>query len=132
VRVRKGGTALYSVPVTEDLARIIRSRPAGPVLRGTEAERKELITTRHNSWLKAIIGGTGERGQGNHRLRDTVAAVLLSWLGIDAAKLALGHADERVTLRHYGRLRLDVSDAMRRELRAFERDSKVVSFRAVS
>jgi len=132
VRVRKGGTALYSVPVTEDLASIIRARPAGPVLRGTEAQRKELVTTKHNAWLKAIIGGAGERAQGNHRLRDTVATVLLSWLGIGAAKLALGHADEKVTLKHYGRLRLDVSAEMKHELRAFERDNNVVAFKAVS
>jgi predicted phosphohydrolase len=59
-----------------------------------------------------------------------VATVLLSWLGIEAAKLALGHADEKVTLRHYGRLRLDVSAEMKHELRAFERDTKVVPFRA--
>jgi len=125
VRKRKGGTRLYSVPISEDLAAIIRSRPAGPVLlpKGTDRDRKELVTVRHNAWLKQIIGGAGERTQGNHRLRDTVATVLLSWLGIEAAVLALGHADRKTTLQHYGRLRIDVSDAMKQELRAFQRDA---------
>lgn len=127
VRVRKGKTALYSIPVGEELAGRILSRPGLTVLPGgSEGERKELVNGRHNEWLKGIIGGAGERGQGNHRLRDTVAAVLKSWLGMEVAVEALGHADAKTTMKHYAKLRMDVSDLMRAELGAFQRVRPVV------
>lgn len=124
VRVRKGRTALYSVPISRELAaRILRRRrkPAVVLPDGTPAQRHELVHKLHNEWLKGLIGGAGERVQGNHRLRDTVATALLSWLGMDAAKLALGHADEKTTQKHYARLRIDVSGAMQTELVAWGR-----------
>lgn len=123
VRKRKRGTAEYSIPVSDELAGIMRKRK-GFTLGGTEASRRELVHVAHNEWLKQIIGGAGERTQGNHRLRDTVATILMSWRGLEAAKLALGHADERTTLKHYARLRLDVSDVMRSELVAWSRLAK--------
>lgn len=124
VRVRKGRTALYSVPITDELAEIILSRKDAPAVvlpDGTPAQRHDLVHKAHNEWLKRIIGGTGERVQGNHRLRDTVATALLSWLGMEAAKLALGHADEKTTQKHYARLRMDVSEEMQEELKAWKR-----------
>jgi len=127
VRVRKGRTALYSVPISRELAaRILRRRrkPAVVLPDGTPGQRRELVHKLHNEWLKGHIGGAGERVQGNHRLRDTVATALLSWLGMDAAKLALGHADEKTTQKHYARLRMDVSEAMKQELAAWRRISR--------
>lgn len=124
VRVRKGRTALYSIPISRELAaRILRRRrkPAVVLPDGTTAQRRELVHKAHNEWLKGIIGGAGERVQGNHRLRDTVATALMAWLGMEAAKLALGHADEKTTQKHYARLRMDVSDAMKAELVAWTR-----------
>ncbi len=124
VRVRKGRTALYSIPISRELAaKILRRRrkPAVVLPDGTPAQRHELVHKVHNEWVKRFIGGAGERVQGNHRLRDTVATALLSWLGMDAAKLALGHADEKTTQKHYARLRMDVSDAMKAELGAWMR-----------
>jgi integrase len=124
VRVRKGRTAMYSVPITEELAAKILERKDAPAVvlpEGTAAQRHELVHKAHNEWLKRIIGGSGERVQGNHRLRDTVATALLSWLGMEAAKLALGHADEKTTQRHCARLRMDVSEEMKAELVAWTR-----------
>ena len=124
VRVRKGRTALYSIPLSRELAaKILRRRrkPAVVLPDATPAQRHELIHKTHNDWLKSFIGGVGERVQGNHRLRDTVATALLSWLGMEAAKLALGHADEKTTQKHYARLRIDVSKPMKAELAAWER-----------
>ena len=80
----------------------------------------ELVDMKHNASLKDILGESG-RGPGNHRLRDTVATILLSWLGIEAAKRALGHADEKTTLRHYANLQIAVTEERRCELQAFTR-----------
>ena len=132
VRVRKGRTTLYSVPISRELAaRILRRRrkPAVVLPDGTAAQRHELVHKLHNEWLKGFIGGAGERVQGNHRLRDTVATALLSWLGMDAAKLALGHADEKTTQKHYARLRIDVSGAMQTELVAWGRLTQIINKR---
>lgn len=59
-------------------------------------------------------------------MRDTVAAVLKSWLGMEVAVEALGHADAKTTMKHYAKLRMDVSDLMRAELGAFQRVRPVV------
>lgn len=127
VRVRKGKTALYSIPVGEELAGRILSRPGLTVLPGgSEGERLALVNGGHNEWLKGIVGGAGGRGQGNHRLRDTVACVLRSWLGMEVAVEALGHADAKTTMKHYAKLRMDVSDLMKGELGAFQRVRPVV------
>lgn len=131
VRERKGGTAEYSVPVSPELAADIRARgPGFTVLPdGTETQRAAVVNEQHNEFLKGVLSESG-RGQGNHRLRDTVATILLSWLGIEAAKRALGHADEKTTLRHYANLQIAVTDEMRAELQAFTR-LRTIPFQAV-
>lgn len=130
VRVRKGKTALYSVPVSDELAAIINGREGFTILPlGSDADRAKLVNGAHNEFLKRIIGGAGERTQGNHRMRDTVACILKSWLGMEVAAAALGHADAKTTMKHYARLRMDVSAEMKRELGAFQRlQPKVVAF----
>ena len=85
---------------------------------GSVNERKTLVDRKHNAWLKGFIGGAGERGQGNHRLRDTVGSVLWSLDCPAAAMEALGHASVDTTAKHYAR-KIEVSEAMRHELRAW-------------
>lgn len=123
VRERKGGTAMYEVPISDWLAERIRARGAGLVLwRGlSDNARAEKVNKAHNEWVKRIIGGAGERVQGNHRCRDTVATGLMCWMGWEVAKEALGHERSDTTRRHYARLRMDVTQGMRREWAAWQR-----------
>lgn len=65
--------------------------------------RANLVNRDHNAFVKAIIGGTGERTQGNHRLRDTVCSALWSLYGPSAAQEAAGHVDPKTTSKHYAK-----------------------------
>jgi integrase len=112
----KGGTAEYSVPVTEEVAQAVLGSD-GYTLPGDEAARARAVQA-HSAWVKTVIGETASRSeQGNHRLRDTAASIAFSWLGRDAAVEMLGNGRE-VNKKHYARLRIPVTDAMRHELRA--------------
>lgn len=133
VRDRKGGTAEYSVPVSEELATLLQASPTGYAVPGAdEAARMRLVNVTHNGWLKggdgagwAGIGAPLRGDSGNHRLRDTVGSAALSWLGRDVASELLGHAEKR-TLDHYARLRVEVSSIMRAEGAAWSRVGRVV------
>lgn len=148
VRSVKSGTRKYDVPITDALAARFTDRvkenegmksPRGEFIpcflilpHGTAAQRAEVVDKLHNRFLKATLGTAG-RGQGNHRLRDTVAAVCRSWLTLDIAVEMLGHEDERTTRKHYARVRQDISDTMKRELDAARRlQGKIVPFEAAA
>jgi len=116
---KKRGTRDQQIPIGAGLAARLAGRPGFLVLpEGTAAGRQELVSKQHNAWLKAIIGGAGERGQGNHRLRDTVASVLWSVDCPTAAQEALGHASVDTTAKHYGK-KMHVCASMREELAAW-------------
>lgn len=116
---KKRGTRDQQVPISEGLAARLAGRQGFLVLpEGTAAGRNELVSKQHNGWLKGIIGGQGERGQGNHRLRDTVASVLWSTDCPTAAQEALGHSSVDTTAKHYGK-KIHVCDSMRAELGAW-------------
>lgn len=133
VRAVKSGTRKYDVPITDALAARFAGRTGFLILpHGSAAQRAEVVDKRHNRFLKATLGTAG-RGQGNHRLRDTVAAVCRSWLTLDIAVEMLGHEDERTTRKHYARVRQDVSEIMTREMDAARRlQGKVVPFAAAA
>jgi integrase len=119
VRTVKGGTAEYSIPVTDEVAELVLGRD-GFTLPGDERERRRAVET-HSTWVKTVIGATDSASeQGNHRLRDTVASIAFSWLGRDAAVEMLGNGRE-VNKRHYARLRINVTAEMKHELRAVRR-----------
>lgn len=119
IRTVKGGTAEYSLPVTEELAALVLASD-GYTLPGDERERRRAVES-HTAWVKTVIGeSTTGSEQGNHRLRDTVASIAFSWLGRDAAVEMLGNGRE-VNKRHYAKLRINVSEAMKHELRAAKR-----------
>lgn len=109
------GKTSYTIPVSEELAREIE-RCEGPLF--PEAARAALLRE-HTERLKALVGA-GSGGQVNHRLRDTVASACWSWLGLEAAQEALGHKSPLQTLNAYAS-RMDVSEAMKRELQAWPR-----------
>ncbi len=116
VRVVKGGTARYSIPVSDELAELLQGRK-GYLLPGDEKERKRLVSE-HSKWLKTILPETSSRSeQGNHRLRDTVAGIVLGMLDREASSAMLGNS-RKVNAKHYARLRINVSDLMRTELAA--------------
>lgn len=81
--------------------------------------RARLIERTHNAWLKDLIGGRGQRTQGNHRLRDTVASILWTLAGATAAQEALGHTTPKTTARHYAASLLEITPEMRSELQAW-------------
>jgi integrase len=116
---KKRGTRDQQIPIGPGLAARLAGRTGYLVLpEGTAAARQELVSKQHNSWLKALIGGVGERGQGNHRLRDTVASVLWSVDCPTAAQEALGHSSVDTTAKHYGK-KMHVCPGMREELAAW-------------
>ncbi len=119
VRTVKGGTAEYSIPVSDEVAAVILERE-GYTLPGDEKERRKAVEM-HSTWVKTVIGETSSRSeQGNHRLRDTVASIAFSWLNRDAAVEMLGNGRE-VNKKHYAKLRINVTEAMKHELRAVKR-----------
>lgn len=121
VKRRKGGTAEYSLPISEELANLVRLSLTGYLLPGDdEAQRMEVLQA-HNEWLKGIIGGLGELKQAAHRLRDTVAGTARKLWGIEVAAEVLGHADIKTTKKHYTRLRMDVTLLQERECGALGR-----------
>lgn len=116
---KKRGTRDQQIPIGPGLAARLAGRTGFLVLpAGTAAARQELVSKQHNGWLKALIGGAGERGQGNHRLRDTVASVLWSVDCPTAAQEALGHSSVDTTAKHYGK-KIHVCPGMREELAAW-------------
>jgi integrase len=116
---KKRGTRDQQIPIGPGLAARLAGRTGYLVLpEGTAAARQELVSKQHNSWLKALIGGVGERGLGNHRLRDTVASVLWSVDCPTAAQEALGHSSVDTTAKHYGK-KMHVCPGMREELAAW-------------
>ena len=116
---KKRGTRDQQIPIGPGLAARLAGRTGFLVLpAGTAAARQDLVSKQHNSWLKALIGGVGERGQGNHRLRDTVASVLWSVDCPTAAQEALGHSSVDTTAKHYGK-KMHVCPGMREELAAW-------------
>lgn len=125
LKERKGGTRLYSVPLPADLGRrMMGTAGASPrfviLPEGSPEQRRSLVKVVHNRWLKTAIGA-GSRGQGNHRLRDTVATALMKHLGMEIAAAALGHEDVDTTKRHYARCFQDFPARYLEELRHFER-----------
>lgn len=113
------GKTSYAVPITDELAEeMLKSEGYTFLPDGTPTEREELLRE-HTALLKGIIGESSD-SKVNHRLRKTVASATYHWLGIAVAQEALGHADEKTTRKHYAR-RIDVSEVMKRELRAWER-----------
>lgn len=120
LRKVKGGTAEYSIPVTDEVAAVILARDGYTLPGDTEADRDKVVR-QHTAWVKTVIGATDSRSeQGNHRLRDTVASIVFSWMGRDAAVEMLGNGRE-VNKKHYARLRINVTEAMKHELRAVKR-----------
>ena len=118
---KKRGTRDQQIPLSAEVARVLRGRKEWLVLPdGTMGQRGELVDKRHNAWLKGIIGGLGERGQGNHRLRDTLASVLWSLDKPTAAQEALGHSSVDTTAKHYGK-KIHVSACMKGQVRAWMR-----------
>lgn len=115
----KGGTARYNIPVGDELAAEMLARP-GFTLGATEEARRAALKS-HTEWLKGVVGAAARGSQAGHRLRDTVAAVLFSWLGREAAVEMLGHADATVNQKHYARLRINVTEPMKLELAAATR-----------
>jgi integrase len=116
---KKRGTRDQQIPIGPGLAARLAGRTGYLVLpKGTAAARQELVGKGHNGWLKTYIGGAGERGQGNHRLRDTVASVLWSVDCPTAAQEALGHSSVDTTAKHYGK-KIHVCPGMREELAAW-------------
>lgn len=111
------GKTRYTIPVTEELSQEILSKE-GPLF-GPEGAA---LLREHTAILKGVIGA-GVGHQVNHRLRDTVASAVYHWLGLEAAREALGHTSSAVTLASYAR-RMDVSELMKRELRAWKRVAK--------
>lgn len=118
VKSRKSGTSLYSVPLLPETAEAILARP-GLTFGDDAVARERLVNTRHNAFLKGIIGDPQRGQQGAHRLRDTLAGGLYDLLGKEAAQRSLGHASDKTTLEHYARVPLMASDLMRAEFGAF-------------
>ena len=119
---KKRGTRDQQIPIGPGLAARLAARTGKTgylvLPEGTATGRQELVGKQHNGWLKALIGGAGERGQGNHRLRDTVASVLWSVDCPTAAQEALGHSSVDTTAKHYGK-NIHVCPGMREELAAW-------------
>lgn len=126
----KSGTIQYAVPITEELAREIQEagrhgddetmrRGDGFCFGATEAERHEVVCSRHNAWLKSIVAGPRHGSQGNHRLRKTLASAVRALKGVDEARKLLGHADKEVTEASYAAVGVQVTPVMRSEFAAF-------------
>jgi|GEM_PF-4715941 len=124
---KKPGTRDQMIPLTRMVAAaLLANRRKGDYLilpGGTEKQREELVRMQHNEWVKTIIGGTGERTQGNHRLRDTVGSILWSIDKPTAAQEALGHSSVDTTAKHYAK-RIDVTALMRREMGAWLQEER--------
>jgi len=133
VRKVKGGTAAYSIPVSAELAAILRPSRAftvwtgepppdtGYLLPGNDKARMKLVEE-HGAWMKTLTPATESRSeQSNHRLRDTAAGICYSWLGREAAMEMLGHSSRKVNARNYAKLRINVCELMKRELAAAQR-----------
>lgn len=108
------------VPVPADVVEAFAGRTGyliAPDL--TATRRSDLVNRDHNAWLKGMIGGLGERTQGNHRLRDTVCSALWSLYGPAAAQEAAGHVDPKTTSKHYAKRMATVPAGMVRELRVW-------------
>lgn len=114
VRKVKGGTAQYSIPITEELATMILASE-DYLIPGDDAARGRLVQE-HGTWMASLVAAPARGFQSNHRLRDTVAAICYSWLGRDAAVEMLGHSSRAINAKSYARLRIDVSDLMKTEL----------------
>jgi integrase len=123
------GVKNRKVPVPPDLVELLRSRPdylIGPDLSTTA--RRQLVAKKHNFWLKGMIGGRGEKVQGNHRLRDTVCSALWSLYGPSAAQEAAGHVSPVTTSKHYAKHMSTVPAGMVEELAVWA-PGNVVSLR---
>lgn len=124
VRDRKGKTRLYSVPLSDELGTRLCLGGCiaddGYLIQGATPAARARRVQDHNAWLKGVIGSP-VKGQGNHRLRDTLATALLSMYGPEVAAHALGHENVATTLRHYGRLQVDVPARLQEALRVFAR-----------
>lgn len=133
VRKVKGGTAEYSIPVSDRLAMTLlapgrpftlwtgepeRQADTGYLLPGHENARKRALRD-HTRWMKTLLPPTQSLSeQSNHRLRDTAAAICYSWFKSDGRKVSsemLGNG-WKVNEKHYAKLRINVSDLMKREL----------------
>ena len=119
VKEVKNGTVRYAVPITPELHAEIAACGSDYCFGETEDERLELVKTRHNAWLKQFVAGPKRGSQGNHRLRKTLASAVLALRGIEAARIALGHADKMVTEASYAAVGVQVTEEMRREFAAF-------------
>ncbi len=111
------GVKNRKVPVPVDLVATLRSRKGfliGPKM--TMTDRSDLVNRTHNAWLKGMIGGLGEKTQGNHRLRDTVCSALWSLYGPSTAQEAAGHVDPKTTSKHYAKRMATVPAGMVKEL----------------
>jgi integrase len=86
------------------------------------------VAKKHNFWLKGMIGGRGEKVQGNHRLRDTVCSALWSLYGPSAAQEAAGHVSPVTTSKHYAKHMSTVPAGMVEELAVWA-PGNVVSLR---
>lgn len=135
----KPRTKPQRIPLSDELAALLLQRKDEPFFilpEGTKTQRIELVREVHNPWLKERIGGLGERVQGNHRLRDTVASALCTLHGVAVAQEALGHKSPVTTMKHYAELMPEVGPVLRAELSAWERLSgklsagKVIPFKA--
>lgn len=117
-RVRKRGTAVFAVPITAELAALIKARP-GFTFGESRPQRWKLVNRRHNEFMLQVAGNPPRGKQKAHRLRDTLAGGLWALLGLEGAKMALGHENVATTLKHYARLPFEVTPVMRAEYAAF-------------
>lgn len=115
----KSGVASYSVPLLAETAEMIAAH--GPrLVFGEDAEgRAKLVNERHTAFMRAVVGDPRRGSQKAHRLRDTLAGALFGKLGLDAARLALGHASVKTTLDYYARNPFEASQLMLAEFGAF-------------
>lgn len=101
--------ARCAVSVVENPFLLLPGLPGHDTLGEERAERRDLVRTRHNAWLKQFISEVKTK-QGNHRLRKCCATALYAAEmrrhgdEVKAAKVVrdyLRHANEATSLLHY-------------------------------
>jgi integrase len=111
------GVKNRKVPLSDELAAVLVEREGYLIAPGrSRTGREDLVNRDHNAFLKGIIGGLGEKTQGNHRLRDTVCSALWSLYGPATAQEAAGHVDPKTTSKHYAKRMATVPAAMAAEM----------------